>query len=121
VTTNKVLDTEQAPLTLFQKVCKAKKLPVPETEYRLTPARRWRLDYAWPVYKVALEVEGGVWVKGRHNRGGGFLKDMEKYNHATTQGWRLLRCTPDTLLSTETLDLVRATIDCAVTQKSEAV
>lgn len=69
-------------------------LPLPETEYRFAPPRRWRFDYAWPAHKVALEVEGGVWTGGRHVSGAGFVKDMEKYNAAAVAGWRVLRCQP---------------------------
>lgn len=72
-------------------------IPMPEPEFRFNPDRKWRFDYAWPASKVALEVEGGVWTEGRHTRGKGFLADIEKYNCAACRGWRILRCTPDTL------------------------
>lgn len=92
--------------TLFQKVCKAVKLGVPVAEYRFAPPRKWRFDFAFVEQKIAIEVEGGVWTGGRHTRGSGFLKDMEKYNAAAVLGWRVFRCTPDTLLSPNTLDLI---------------
>lgn len=63
-------------------------------EYRFAPPRRFRFDFAWPEEKVALEVEGGAWTGGRHVRAKGFLGDMEKYNAAAMQGWRVFRCTP---------------------------
>jgi hypothetical protein len=66
----------------------------PELEYRFHPTRRWRLDLAFPRYRLAVEVEGGAWVNGRHNRGGGFIKDMEKYNALAMAGWLLLRFVP---------------------------
>lgn len=69
-------------------------LPSPEREYRFHSSRKWRLDYAWPAEKVAVEVEGGVWTGGRHTRGAGFLKDCEKYNQAAAMGWRVFRFTP---------------------------
>jgi hypothetical protein len=53
----------------------------------------WRLDFAWPDQRIALEVEGGVWSRGRHVRPAGFLGDVSKYNAVTMQGWRLLRVT----------------------------
>lgn len=67
-------------------------LPEPEREYRFSH-RRWRLDFAWPAYKVAAEVEGGTWSRGRHSRGAGFERDCEKYNAAALLGWRVLRFT----------------------------
>lgn len=76
---------------------KAAKLPGPVSEYRFAPPRRWRFDLAWPEFMVALEIEGGVWKYGRHNRGKGYIGDMEKYNNATLLGWRVIRVTHDQL------------------------
>lgn len=95
--------------SLFIKLCETSFLPVPVTELQFHPKRKWRMDFAWPKHKLALEVEGGVFTNGRHTRGAGFTKDMEKYNEMARMGWRLIRTTPDKLYSTNTLDLVR---DC---------
>lgn len=70
---------------------RAYKLPPPEREYRLALDRKWRLDFAWPEQKVALEVEGGIWTQGRHSRGAGMTEDMSKYNRAIVLGWRVFR------------------------------
>lgn len=83
--------------------------PIPE--YRFHPERRWRFDFAWPDHLVALEVEGGVWSGGRHTRPRGFLADIEKYNAATTLGWRVLRTTPEALYSTRTLGLIKQALN----------
>lgn len=69
----------------------------PEKEYRFHPGRKWRYDFAWPSKKVAVEIEGGVWTKGRHTRGSGFLGDMAKYNEAARLGWRVFRFQPKDL------------------------
>ena len=66
-------------------------LPIPIAEYRFNPDRKWRFDFAYPDIKLAIEVEGGIWIQGRHSRGKGMLADMEKYNWATIHGWRILR------------------------------
>ena len=65
-------------------------------EYRFSPPRKWRFDFANPQRQIAIEIEGGVYTRGRHTRPTGFLRDIEKYNCATLQGWRVLRCTPQT-------------------------
>ncbi|OPY11347.1 MAG: hypothetical protein A4E67_00245 [Syntrophaceae bacterium PtaB.Bin038] len=72
----------------------AMKIPLPVKEFRFAPPRRWRIDYAWPDHKLAVEIEGGAWIGGRHVRGSGFMNDMAKYNELTLMGWSLLRFTP---------------------------
>jgi hypothetical protein len=68
-----------------------------EEEYRFHPTRRWRFDIAFPVSRVAVELDGGIWVKGRHSRGSGVVGDIEKLNAATLLGWQVLRFTADDL------------------------
>jgi len=89
----------------FILLLKSEKLPIPETEFKFHPKRKWRFDYAWPKLKIAFEQEGGTWIAGRHNRGTGFIKDMEKYNNAVLLGWRVLRYTPQQLLANAIDDL----------------
>jgi len=62
-------------------------------------SRKWRFDYAFPAYKVAIEVDGGVYTGGRHSGGKGQVNDMEKLNAAAVLGWRVLRYTPDQFAS----------------------
>lgn len=65
--------------------------PVPE--FRFHPTRRWRFDLAYPERMLAIEVEGGTWVHGRHSRGDGMDKDCEKYAEAVLMGWAVIRVT----------------------------
>lgn len=44
---------------------------------------------------MLVEVEGGIWVNGRHNRAAGFNADLEKYLEAGLLGWRVFRLGPD--------------------------
>ena len=70
------------------------RLPLPETEYRFYGPRRWRMDMVWVNEKLAVEVEGGIWMKnggGRHQRPLTFLQDAVKYNTASLLGYRVLR------------------------------
>ena len=79
-------------------------------EYKFHPTRRWRFDYAVPVHKIALEVEGGVWTGGRHTSPKGFLGDIEKYNTATLMGWRVFRTTPEGLYKQSTINMIKEAI-----------
>src|SRR4051812_46647081 len=60
----------------FYAMLRRLRVPLPVTEHRFHEARQWRFDYAFVAQKVAVEVEGGVWTRGRHTRGKGFLEDM---------------------------------------------
>ena len=84
--------TSHLEFTLDQQIAAAG-LPRPEREHRFAPPRRWRFDFAWPARRIAAEVEGGTWSRGRHVRGRGFEADCEKYNAAALAGWRVLRFT----------------------------
>lgn len=66
-------------------------LPELTPEYQFHPERRWRFDYALPEQRIAVEVEGGTWQNGRHNRAKGYAKDAEKYNAAQGLGWTVFR------------------------------
>lgn len=96
---------------VFEKIFKAFGLPGPVVEYKFHPKRKWRIDYAWPEFKLAVEVEGGVYSRGRHVRPGGFMGDIEKYNALTLAGWHLLRFTWGQMRSGEALELIREFIE----------
>jgi very-short-patch-repair endonuclease len=64
-------------------------------EHRFHPTRKWRFDFAWPALLLAVEVEGGSWTGGAHNRGAHFESDAVKYSEAAVLGWRIIRVTTD--------------------------
>ena len=96
------------PVSRFERLLRSVGLPAPVREHRFHPVRRWRFDYAWPEQRVALEVDGGVWTGGRHTRGAGFIKDMEKLNAATVAGWRVVRVVPGKLCSSATVGMLES-------------
>lgn len=100
----------QKTTDLFTVLCRSDLNVECVKEFKFHPKRRWRFDYAIPEHRIALEVEGGVWTGGRHTRPQGFLGDIEKYNTATLMGWRVFRTTPDDLLRTATLNLLKSAI-----------
>ena len=59
-------------------------------EHRFHPQRRWRFDFAWLDRMIALEVDGGIWIQGRHNRPSSMEANMEKHNEASILGWKTL-------------------------------
>lgn len=76
-------------------LCRAAGLPEPVPEYQFHSARRWRFDFAWPMQRIAIEIDGGIWSQGRHTRGSGYLRDLAKFNAAMMLGWKVLKYAPD--------------------------
>jgi hypothetical protein len=66
----------------------------------------WRFDFAWPDADLAVEVEGGGWVQGRHTRGKGFEDDLRKYHAAMRLGWTVYRCGAKLIKSGDAADLI---------------
>lgn len=85
------------------------KIPEPIPEHKFHPIRRWKVDFAWPDFKIIVEVEGeiygtgkpcfycGVRPTGGHSSVSGILRDIEKYNEAAIHGWIVLRVLPEEL------------------------
>jgi hypothetical protein len=87
---------------------KAEKLPQPELEYRFHPKRRWRWDLCWRKWKIAVEIHGGIYSRGRHVRSTGFTNDREKINAGIELGWRTFEYTPEQVESGQAIkQLVR--------------
>jgi very-short-patch-repair endonuclease len=64
--------------------------PPPEREHKFHPERRWRFDFAWPQIGLAIEIQGGTFVGGRHSRGPAQHSEYDKHNAAVALGWRVL-------------------------------
>jgi hypothetical protein len=92
-------------------ICQSLGVPMPVAEYRFSPPRRWRFDWAWPEAKVALEVQGGVFTAGRHTRGAALMKEHEKVNTAAFLGWRLFYCTPRQVADSEVWEWIHLALD----------
>ena len=90
--------------------CRLSALPEPVFEFHFAKPRRWRFDYCWPAMKVALEVDGGGWINGRHSRGAGIEKDAEKVNAAAALGYRVLRATPQMVADGRALAAIQAVL-----------
>ena len=71
------------------------------TEHPVTPERKWRYDFYLPDRAIAIEIEGGVYTRGRHVRPAGFIGDCEKYNTAAMLGVKVLRFPTDQIISGE--------------------
>lgn len=89
----------------FEFQCRSYKLK-PIREYRFHPIRRWRWDFAYPESWVAVELDGAIWVSGRHARGSGILSDMDKYNAGLLLGWKPFRFSASHVKSGEAIQTI---------------
>lgn len=80
-----------------------------EVEFAFWPGRKWRADFR--IGSVLLEVEGGTWIAGAHNRGRGYAQDCEKYSHAAIAGYRVIRATTDQVNDGSALRWVAAALE----------
>ena len=95
-------------------------------EYRFAPPRRWRIDFlitAPPIARtfgatypatgdsspmfLAVEVEGGGWVGGRHTTGAGFKSDLEKYQEALKRHIIVARVSPEQVKTGQAVAFVK--------------
>lgn len=117
---------------IFRTMVQQERMPEPVMEYQFHAVRKWRFDWAWPRWKVALEVEGGVFgftdkKTGQRRTGGahgsitGIKRDIEKYNHAAAMGWLVIRCVPSDLKKWETLAYVKAALEAHGLRKTEDI
>ncbi len=74
-------------------LCRAHGLPIPDPEVEFALPRKWRLDFVWEGW-LALEIQGGIFIAGRHTRGAALLDEYEKLNEAVIRGYSILFCTP---------------------------
>ena len=75
--------------------------------WRPKKGRRWKSSrFASLPSRTLIEIEGGIYVHGRHNRGAGFAADLEKYLEATLGGWRVVRLGPNELTATHVERLI---------------
>ena len=88
-----------------------------EREYRFAPEdwcrangfvtptgrpKRWRADFAvhdvpWLDLErpILVEIDGGTWIQGRHNRGSSIAAEYQKRAAASILGYRTLHCTTE--------------------------
>lgn len=70
-------------------------------EYQFNNKRKWRLDFAWPVISLALEIDGAVHrIKGR------WEKSFEREQALFFSGWRLLKVSTKQVRSGEAVQLI---------------
>jgi very-short-patch-repair endonuclease len=79
--------TESDAETLFVQLARATGFPDPVRQYVvLLGGRRYRLDFAWPALRLAVEIDGAV-VHGP----AALSQDLRRQNQIVLDGWMILR------------------------------
>jgi very-short-patch-repair endonuclease len=77
---------------------------LPARQAKLIPGRKFAFDFAWPEHRLAVEVQGGIWLrKGAHTSGQGVTRDCEKAALALLEGFRTLAVTGEQVRSGDAL------------------
>lgn len=64
-----------------------------QEEYHFHQKRKWRFDWCIDSLKIAVEYEGIFSEKSRHTTISGYTADVDKYNAATVDEWKIIRLT----------------------------
>ena len=73
------------------------KMEVPFSHFIKTK-RKFRADFLCPNLSLIVEVNGGQWINGRHNRGGkNYENDLNKLNLAQVHGYHVMQFTYEML------------------------
>lgn len=79
--------TDSDAETLFVQLARSMGVPDPVRQYSVTlRGRQYRLDFAWPTIRVAVEIDG-AWVHGPDR----LTADLYRQNQVVLDGWLILR------------------------------
>lgn len=76
-------------------------------------SKRYRLDFAHLPSKTGVEIQGGVYNRGRHVTGSGYERDCRKYNLAYTSRWTIFLLTSTMAKDSEWLATIAAHVRAA--------
>ena len=84
---------------------------VPEKrEWQFARPRLFRADFAWPSKRLIVEVEGGKFAYGGHNRGVQIDSDCEKSALAAARGLRFMRVSGKQVKSGKAAEWIEAAL-----------
>ena len=81
-------------------------------------SKPYRLDFAHPLSRTGIEIQGGVYNRGRHVTGSGYERDCKKYNLAYTSGWTIFLLSSTMAKDAKWLALIAAHISSSGAQQS---
>jgi hypothetical protein len=61
----------------------------------------------YPDHRIAIEIQGGIWVKSHHTSGKGIQRDCEKLNLCVLAGYHPLLITSDMIDDLRAVDRIK--------------
>ena len=82
------------------------------SEHKFHPKRRFRFDFAHLPTKTAIEIQGGIWTRGKaaHSSGSGVQRDCHKQCLASSLGWLVFPLSEAMIRDRDWLDLIAKAI-----------
>lgn len=71
--------------------------------------RKFKFDFAHLPQKIAIEINGGNWIGGRHSNALALNSEYEKLNLAVVNGWRVFVLSPE-MITDEWLEAIAQAI-----------
>jgi len=96
---------------LFYSQLKDEEIVAPTREYKFLEDRKFRFDFAWFHMKVAVEIQGGVFIHGGHSTGLGITRDCEKLALANIDGWTVFQFTSAQVRSGQAIEWMKQYFD----------
>lgn len=97
----------EAELALMLRTNRVEPAPRRQADDWHIGGRKWRLDFYWPEHGLAAEVDGGLYVNGRHNRGAAMEEQYYRDQEAAKQGILVLRFSPKQVKSGRAVEVIR--------------
>lgn len=77
-------------------------------------------DFIWLDEMVVVELDGGIYSNGGHNRPAGYKRDCKQRNWLTTNGYRVL-VFPTGDVNEDAIDVVKQNLDAVIADSQEMV
>lgn len=89
--------------------CRSQRLPEPAEQYPFAKelGRRFTADFAWPKYRLLVEIQGGIWRPGggAHSHPIDIERDIERQQYMAILRWTMLPVTPQQVKSGRAIEL----------------
>lgn len=81
-------------------------LPAFHRTPKLQRRATWEFDGVFPEFKLLVEIQGGIWMRGKgaHSHPVDLIRNFRKHNDCTRLGYSLLQFEPDYVVSHQAVE-----------------